>query len=334
MAWKTLKCAKSQLNLEIVLKCGQSFRWSLFRRDPKQYIGVLAGKVWVFTQNDDTLFYKTLPPSPTAKQKKQQLEEQVLRDYFQLNVDLVKFYEEWAHVDPVFKDVAVKFSGVRMLRQDPVENIFAFICSSNNNIQRISGMVENMCTKYGKPVATVVTPEGDEGSEPGSKCYYAFPEIEALVERGPALESDLRGLGFGYRAGYIAKTAQQLKDLGGRTYLETVRGMPYSEAKSELLKLSGVGPKVADCILLMSLDQPSSVPVDTHMFQIAADKYLPHLKKYKTVTDKVYAEIGDHFRGLYGGHAGWAHSVLFSADLRQFRETAADTKKKVKKVKG
>merc|ERR1719320_585540 len=96
-----------------------------------------------------------------------------------------------------------------MLRQDPVENIFAFICSSNNNIQRISGMVENMCTKYGKPVATVVTPEGDEGSEPGSKCYYAFPEIEALVERGPALESDLRGLGFGYRAGYIASTAQR-----------------------------------------------------------------------------------------------------------------------------
>ena len=120
--------------------------------------------------------------------------------------------------------------------------------------------------------------------------------------------------------------------------MESVRGMEYAEAKAELLKLTGVGPKVADCILLMSLDQPSSVPVDTHMFQIAADKYLPHLKKYKTVTDKVYAEIGDHFRGLYGQHAGWAHSVLFSADLRQFRDTAGtaatDTKKKVKKVKG
>ena len=123
------------------------------------------------------------------------------------------------------------------------------------------------------------------------------------------------------------------QDLGGRGYLESVRGMSYPEAKAELLKLHGVGPKVADCILLMSLDQPSSVPVDTHMFQIAADKYLPHLKKYKTVTDKVYAEIGDHFRDLYGGHAGWAHSVLFSADLRQFKDTSADTKKKVKKVK-
>lgn len=334
MAWRTLKCAKSQLNLEIVLKCGQSFRWSLYRRDPKQFIGVLAGKVWVLTQNDDTLFYKTLGPSGGGDSTSE--DEKVLQDYFQLNVDLVKFYDEWAHVDPVFKDISVKFSGVRMLRQDPVENIFAFICSSNNNIQRISGMVENMCTRYGEPVATIVTPDDDvNGEAADTKCYYAFPEIEALVDQGTALEADLRALGFGYRAAYIAKTAQQLKDSGGRAYLESVRGMEYVEAKAELLKLTGVGPKVADCILLMSLDQPSSVPVDTHMFQIAADKYLPHLKKYKTVTDKVYAEIGDHFRGLYGQHAGWAHSVLFSADLRQFRDTAAaDTKKKVKKVKG
>ncbi len=66
---------------------------------------------------------------------------------------------------------------------------------------------------------------------------------------------------------------------------------------------------MADCILLMSLDQPSSVPVDTHMFQIAANKYLPHLKSQKSVTDKVYKEVADHFRQLYGEHAGWAHSV-------------------------
>ena len=138
MSWRTLKCAKSQLNLEIVLKCGQSFRWSLFRRDPKQFIGVLAGKVWVLTQNDDTLFYKTLggPSSAGGGGSTSAEDEKVLQDYFQLNVDLVKFYDEWAHVDPVFKDISVKFSGVRMLRQDPVENIFAFICSSNNNIQR------------------------------------------------------------------------------------------------------------------------------------------------------------------------------------------------------
>lgn len=67
--------------------------------------------------------------------------------------------------------------------------------------------------------------------------------------------------------------------------------------------------QVADCVLLMSLDKPSAIPVDTHMFQIAASKYLPHLKAYKSVTDRVYQEIGDHFRHMYGDHAGWAHSV-------------------------
>ena len=98
-----------------------------------------------------------------------------------------------------------------------------------------------------------------------------------------------------------------------------VRSKPYDEAKMELLKLTGIGPKVADCILLMSLDQPSAIPVDTHMFQIAAQKYLPHLRGRKSVTEKMYTEIGDHFRGLYGEYAGWAHSVLFSADLRHLQ---------------
>jgi len=69
----------------------------------------------------------------------------------------------------------------------------------------------------------------------------------------------------------------------------------------------------------MSLDQHEAIPVDTHMFQIASQKYLPHLKQYKSVTDKVYMEIADHFRKLYGNYSGWAHSVLFSADLRHFQ---------------
>ena len=76
--------------------------------------------------------------------------------------------------------------------------------------------------------------------------------------------------------------------------------------------------QVADCVLLMSMDQASAVPVDTHMFQIAAKNYMPHLKKYKSVTDKVYMEIGDHFRNLYGPHAGWAHSVSLRRDISTF----------------
>ena len=135
-------------------------------------------------------------------------------------------------------------------------------------------------------------------------------------------------LGFGYRAAYIAKSAHQLNDLGGKDYLLNLRTKSYEEARDSLLNLSGIGPKVADCILLMSLDKSDAIPVDTHMFQIAANKYLPHLKNYKTVTDKIYKEIGGHFRGLYGDYAGWAHSVLFSADLKHLQHNDENQSKK------
>jgi N-glycosylase/DNA lyase len=178
-------------------------------------------------------------------------------------------------------------------------------------------MVENLCTHYGPCVAQI-----------GDTSFHAFPAIEDLATDG--VEAHLRKLGFGYRAAYIAKTAKQLLEAGGRSYLLQLRTKSYDEAKSALLKFTGVGPKVADCILLMSLDQPAAIPVDTHMFQIAANKYLPHLKGYKSVTDRVYTEIGDHFRKLYGPYAGWAHSVLFSADLRHLQDVAPLDKKDIK----
>merc|ERR1712200_68458 len=104
--------------------------------------------------------------------------------------------------------------GVRMLRQDPVENLFSFICSAN---------------------------------------------IDNLAK--PGVEEKLRDLGFGYRAKYIEESAKKILSLGGEDWLLSLRKLQYSEAKEALQQLSGIGPKVADCILLMSLDQPSSIPV-------------------------------------------------------------------------
>merc|ERR1712020_803402 len=191
-----------------------------------------------------------------------------------------------------------------------------------NNIQRISGMIENLCIRYGEKIASI-----DTGDRPNRNTidYYTFPTLESLCDssqigsNGMDVEQTLRSLSFGYRAAYIAKTAKQITNAGGYEYLLNLRSLPYDKAKAELLKLTGIGPKVADCILLMSLDKPSSIPVDTHMFQIAAKNYLPHLRERKSVTDKVYAEISDHWRDLYGEYAGWAHSVLFSADLRHLQ---------------
>ena len=333
MAWRKLSCNSTQLRLDIVLKCGQSFRWSTpFKNRPQEYVGVLGSKVWILKQEPEHILYKTLSKSavkqePTSSFKspvgeQDQNDEKYLRDYFQLDVDLESLYESWKNVDPVFNDISQRFTGVRMLRQDPVENIFSFICSSNNNIQRISGMIDNLCIRYGQEITRIAS---EEGLDSETKVYYTFPTLESLCAEPQQgidsmnVEQTLRSLSFGYRAAYIAKTAKQILASGGYEYLLSLRLLPYDKAKTELLKLTGIGPKVADCILLMSLDKPSSIPVDTHMFQIAAKKYLPHLRERKSVTDKVYTEISDHFRGLYGDYAGWAHSVLFSADLRHLQ---------------
>lgn len=273
------------------------------------YIGVLFKKLILLSQDDNNVYYLSVNNSDCGKTEGQ------LRDYFQLSTNLSQLYQQWSDNDSIFEKLSTTYQGVRILRQDPVENLFSFICSANNNISRISGMVEKMCTNYGDLVCKL----GDEE-------YFSFPPLEALSV--PGVEGKLRELGFGYRAKYIQQSAKSILDNGGVSWLTGLRKQQYSDARKSLIQLQGIGPKVADCILLMSLDQPGAVPVDTHMFNIAK-QYLPHLNKTKTVTDKVYAEIGDHFRSLYGGHAGWAHSVLFSADLKHIQKSLENQTSKI-----
>lgn len=97
----------------------------------------------------------------------------------------------------------------------------------------------------------------------------------------------------------------------------------YRKAHEELLQLLGVGPKVADCVCLMGLGWGESVPVDTHVWQIAQRDYKFGKGKHKSLTKATYDAVGDHFRQLWGKEAGWAHSVLFAADLKTFSERLA-----------
>ncbi|XP_062283381.1 N-glycosylase/DNA lyase [Scomber scombrus] len=234
-------------------------------------------------------------------------EEEMLRDYFQLNVKLGDLYKEWGAADPHFKHIADIFTGVRMLRQDPTECLFSFICTSNNHISRIQGMVERLCQALGVPLCQL-----DQTS------YYNFPSLSALADS--SVEACLRELGFGYRARFLQQSAKQILDTHGLQWLEGLRGVPYLQARDALRTLPGVGTKVADCACLMSLDKLEAVPVDTHVWQIAKRDY-----KYgsgsgqKSITDKLHKDIGDFFRKLWGPYAGWAQSVLFCADLKKFQ---------------
>ncbi|CAG0914477.1 unnamed protein product [Notodromas monacha] len=297
-AWHSFKCSKAELNLAVTLKCGQSFRW---KQSDDVWIGVVGQELWKLRQDEESISFQVL----FAEDEKHQ--EMRVKDYFRMDFNLVEAYCDWGGKDVNFGAVCKQFPGVRMLRQDPVENVFSFICSSNNNIERISQMVEKLCVNYGDPLR-----------DSDGEIYYTFPTIEALCK--PGVESKLRTLGFGYRAGYIAKSADKIVTKGGRDWLLSLRKLDYQEAHKSLLELTGVGAKVADCICLMSLDHLEAVPVDTHVFQIAARDYLPELRGTKTVTSRIYSLIGDHFRDLYGLQAGWAHSVLFSADLRRFAD--------------
>ncbi|XP_045201933.2 N-glycosylase/DNA lyase-like [Mercenaria mercenaria] len=242
----------------------------------------------------------------------------ILKDYFQLGIKLEDMYKTWSEADKHFEEISKQFTGIRMIRQDPVECLFSFICSSNNHISRITSMVDKLAEHYGQKILVTSCVDGVD--------FYTFPKIEALAAEG--VDQKLRDLGFGYRAKYIQQSARFIKDNGGEEWLYSLRGMEYKDAKRNLVKLCGVGAKVADCVALMCLDKPASIPVDTHVWQIAARDYMPKLKQAKSLTDKLYDEIGDYFRNLWGPYAGWAHSVLFTADLKQFKDGKKESPKK------
>lgn len=186
-----------------------------------------------------------------------------------------------------------------------------FATAFSFSLNRISGLVEKICTYY-----------GDRICDYNGVTYYNFPSVDKLVV--PQLEAHLRELSFGYRAKYIAKSAEEILAKGDLEWFRKLQQLDYKEAHRELLTLTGIGPKVADCICLMSLNHLEAIPVDTHVFQIARN-YLPHLAKCKTVTGKMYGEIGDKFREIYGPKAGWAQTVLFCADLQRFKENTDTT---------
>lgn len=277
--------------------------------------------------------------------------ESLIKHYLNLTPDLASLYEQWSSVDPNFKKRAPKFTGVRIMKQDAWEALVGFICSSNNNIVRISQMVghllsssqvvidptlqvNNLCLHYGPLIGHI-----DE------HAFHDFPPPEALT--GPKVEGHLRELGFGYRAGYIAKTAIMIAKEKPSGWLESLcnhsddpdQKLPpggregYRMAHEELLQLLGVGPKVADCVCLMGLGWGEAVPVDTHVWQIAQRDYKFGRGKHKSLTKATYDAVGDHFRHLWGIEAGWAHSVLFAADLKTFSERLIKVEVDVDEVK-
>ena len=244
----------------------------------------LHGRIISLRQDPKNLHYRAIYPATEPKKSSTSSSINPLSDaghkddtlpliehYFNLEPKLEHLYKEWADADVNFKKKASKFAGIRILKQDAWEALVGFICSSNNNISRISQMVEKLCLHYGPLIGSL-----------NEIPFHDFPSPHALT--GPKVEQHLRQLGFGYRAKYIWQTAIMIaeKEEG---WLEGLRNPEspllgakpkpagewkvngrdgYREAHEALVSLQGVGPKVADCVCLMGLGWGEAVPVDTH----------------------------------------------------------------------
>ncbi|XP_074691798.1 N-glycosylase/DNA lyase [Strix aluco] len=311
--WRSLPCPAAELRLDLVLSAGQTFRW--WESSPGAWTGVLGGRVWTLRQDRDRLWYTVYGEeeeedghAAEATKLDGAETDRILRDYFQLDVGLAALYRAWGAADPLFRKVAHDFPGVRVLRQDPVECLLSFICTSNNHISRITAMIERLCQAFGRRLCCL-----------DARPFHAFPSLSALA--GADAEARLRALGFGYRAKFVSGSARAIAEGLGAEGLRRLRAVPYAEARRVLCALPGVGAKVADCVCLMALDKAEAVPVDTHVWRIARQRYGVALGG-RSLTPRAHQEIGDFFRGLWGPRAGWAQAVLFCADLRKGQELA------------
>ena len=228
-----LVCGLQDFSLPQILDCGQCFRW--VPQGEKSYSGIAFGRYLTIEQTApcDFLFHNT------------ELSDfqNIWAPYFDLDRDYGEIKQVLSQ-DPILSKAARYAPGIRILRQDGWETLCTFIISQNNNIKRIRGIVERLCETFGEPV-------------PGG---YAFPEPQRLAE---ASLEDLAPLRSGFRAKYLLDAAQKVSS--GKLDLSALYTLPYKEAQESLKTIYGVGPKVADCVLLFGFNRLEAFPMDVWM---------------------------------------------------------------------
>ena len=208
--------------------------------------------------------------------------------YLRLEDDLSLIYSQMS-ADDYFSHAQKHYNGLHILRQDPWECLITFICSANNNIPRIKSLVNAMAEYCGQKMTDQF---GD---------FYAFPTPNEIFEFG---ENGLRGIGLGFRAKYVAKVARMIVE--DEMDLKYYRTLSYEEGLENLIRFPGVGDKVANCVLLFSMDKLQAFPVDVWIKRVLRENYLNNGKK--RIPDnglRVWAQ--EHF----GEFAGYANQYLF-----------------------
>jgi N-glycosylase/DNA lyase len=221
------------------------------------------------------------------------------RRYFTLDEPIGDLRARVLEEAPEFGAEIGALRGLRLCQPHSAEEtFFSFLCTANNHLPRIESMVRKL-----------------EAFGPEAECGgNVFPSPRRLAE---VTESQLRQLGFGYRAATISAAARKLgqKEPG---WLDRLGHGSYGQAFQALLEFPGVGPKLADCIALYGLHFWEAVPVDTHLWQAAKAALFPEFSD-GAITAKRYRAIGDRFRERFGRHAGWAQLLLYAANMERSR---------------
>ncbi|KAI8058544.1 DNA glycosylase [Syncephalis plumigaleata] len=291
---------KEQLSLRLTLTSGQSFRWQ--ETSPHQWSCVLDRWLYTLRQSStDQLapIYYRIYDEQTIDEQERAKALTTLIAHLRLDIALTARLAAWSARDANFAACLARSPettmGVRILRLTPAEALISFICSSNNHVSRISGMVQRLCKEFGRYHATI-----------DDTPMYSFP---LLADLAPA----------NVEQNYITSEQQS-----GELWLDAIKKLPYTEAKAALVTLPGIGPKVADCICLFGLDMPEAVPIDTHIWRIAQRDYglggQRSRQQTKALSAREYDAVGDCLRSYFGMEAGWAHSFLFTSELRKSKK--------------
>ncbi|HEY3095147.1 MAG TPA: DNA glycosylase [Nitrososphaera sp.] len=265
----------------VSINSGQVFLWE--KRGDSWY-GIHGDRVVRFTKADGQIEFTAFPEDRSCEQK-----------MFRLGDDIRTIFTEMSS-DPLVRRLIRTYPGLRLMRQEANQCLFSFLCASNTNIPTIRRMLHALTRKLGRPVKV------DDVE------FFTFPSA-ADINRVSI--DELRACGLGYRAKAIKAAAGTIAS--GQIDFDALKTARYEEAKKELLKVYGVGSKIADCVLLFSLEKLDAFPIDVWIARALAGHYRwLHKKKFgEKITPHQYEQLSGSVRDYFGRYAGYSQQYLY-----------------------
>ena len=272
-----------KINLENTINSGQVFLW---KKDQNNWYGINGRDV---LRINDSGKIKSF-----SKQK---------IDYFREKDNLKEILRSISK-DKTTKQAVKKYLGLRLLRQDPFQCFISFIVSSNSNIQKIKTCLENICKNFGEKVLFE------------NKEFFLFPEPKILAS---ASIQEVKNCGTGYRSNFIIMASEMI--YSNEINFEFLKKCEYFKAKEIISKVPGIGDKVADCILLFSLDKLEAFPLDRWMIRVL-ERYYPNTFELstKSITHRQYEILHEKITNYFGPYSGYAQQFLFKMERENYQK--------------